>query len=290
MAGRLGIAGFLFFCLWTIATYGLLGAAWAVAVPGGSLRAVPLFAWARAVREAVSDLLPFSQLGGIVVGTRTLIAAGIPPRYVYGALMVDITTEMATQLVYTLFGVALMASLLVDGGAGAALRPAVFGGTGLMIAIVLALFATQRFGLALTARIAGRILPSQAKAFGDFRSILAEVYARRGPVALSFVFNLAGWIASGAGAWIVLHLMAVSLSIWDVLSLEAVIFAVRSAAFMIPGAIGVQEAAYVVAAPLFGLPAEAALALSFAKRAREIALGLPTLLIWQMREARAVAA
>jgi hypothetical protein len=33
--------------------------------------------------------------------------------------------------------------------------------------------------------------------------------------------------------------------------------------------------------PLFGLPAEIGLAVSLLKRAREIALGVPVLLIWQ---------
>jgi len=118
--------------------------------------------------------------------------------------------------------------------------------------------------------------------------VLAGIYARRGAVTLSFLFNLAAWVMSGAAAWLVLRLMAVPISLWDALSLESLIFTLRSVAFMIPGAIGVQEAAYVVAAPLFGLPVEAALALSFAKRAREVVLGLPCLLIWQFGEMRAV--
>ena len=285
---RLGLAGFLLLCLWSVATFGMLGAAWAVAVPAGGIRLLPHFAWARALREAVSDLLPFSQLGGIVVGTRSLTAAGIAPRYVYGALMVDITTEMASQLVYTLFGLALMASLLMDGGAGAGLRLTILGGTGVMVVIILGVFATQRFGPALIMRIAGRVLPARAAAIGDFRGVLAGIYARRGAVTLSFLFNLAAWVMSGAAAWLVLRLMAVPISLWDALSLESLIFTLRSVAFMIPGAIGVQEAAYVVAAPLFGLPVEAALALSFAKRAREVVLGLPCLLIWQFGEMRAV--
>jgi len=51
----------------------------------------------------------------------------------------------------------------------------------------------------------------------------------------------------------------------------------------------VQEVAYALAAPLFGLPPESALALSLAKRARDVAIGLPTLLCWQFAEARHIA-
>lgn len=50
-----------------------------------------------------------------------------------------------------------------------------------------------------------------------------------------------------------------------------------------------QEAGYALAAPLFGLPPETALALSLAKRARELAMGLVTLLGWQLGEVRGLA-
>jgi hypothetical protein len=42
----------------------------------------------------------------------------------------------------------------------------------------------------------------------------------------------------------------------------------------------VQEGGYLLLAPLVGLPPDAALALSLAKRAREILLGAPGLLYW----------
>ena len=41
----------------------------------------------------------------------------------------------------------------------------------------------------------------------------------------------------------------------------------------------VQEAGYAMLAPLFGLPAEMGLAVSLLKRAREIVLGVPALVI-----------
>ena len=288
VARRIGVGGFLLFCLWTMLTFVLLGAAWLAAAPGEPASRLLHFSWARMVREAVSDLLPFSQLGGIVIGTRTLMTAGMATSRVYGSLVVDITTEMAAQLVFTLFGLALMASLLAGDGTAAALRPLILGGTGAMIAAILAFFFAQRAALDLTARIAGHFLPGAAATLVDIRAELAAIYARRGRVALAFGYNLAGWVASGIGAWMVLRLMDVSISVWDVLSLESLIFTLRSVAFAIPGAIGVQEAAYALAAPLFGLPPEAALALSLAKRAREVAIGLPTLLAWQLSEARGV--
>ena len=47
-----------------------------------------------------------------------------------------------------------------------------------------------------------------------------------------------------------------------------------------------QEGVYALLGPLFGLPSEAALALSLLKRARDIAIGVPVLLSWQLVEGR----
>lgn len=277
------------FCAWSLGTFVLLGAAWLAAAPGEQNARIGRFTWARMVREAVSDLLPFSQLGGMVVAARSLSVTGIPTPRIYGSLVVDLTTEMAAQLVYTLFGLALMASLLIGDGAAASLRPAILGGTAVMIGIILFFFVAQRSALDVTGRIGERFIPGSQGAFGDVRAELARIYTQRSRVAAAFGFNLAAWVASGLGGWLALHLMGVPISLWAVLSLESLIFTLRSVAFFIPGALGVQEVAYALAAPLFGLPPESALALSLAKRARDLAIGLPTLLCWQLAEARHIA-
>ena len=53
--------------------------------------------------------------------------------------------------------------------------------------------------------------------------------------------------------------------------------AIRAAGFAIPGSLGVQEGGFLLLAPLAGLRPETALALSLAKRAREVLLGVPGL-------------
>ena len=111
-SARLGALGFAAFCLLTLGTFVLLGAAWLVAAPGKPPGRLGLFAWARMLREAVADLLPFSQLGGLVIGARALTVAGVTPARVYASLIVDMTAEMAAQLVFTLFGLAIIATLL----------------------------------------------------------------------------------------------------------------------------------------------------------------------------------
>ena len=55
---------------------------------------------------------------------------------------------------------------------------------------------------------------------------------------------------------------------------------------MVPGALGALEAGYVLFGAMFGLPADTALAISLSKRVRELALGVPGLLLWQFVEGR----
>jgi uncharacterized membrane protein YbhN (UPF0104 family) len=72
----------------------------------------------------------------------------------------------------------------------------------------------------------------------------------------------------------------------SVVAIESLLFAARNAAFVVPSGLGVQEGVYALLGPLFGLPSEAALALSLLKRARDIAVGVPVLLSWQLVEGR----
>ena len=55
---------------------------------------------------------------------------------------------------------------------------------------------------------------------------------------------------------------------------------------MIPGGLGVQEGGYLMVGNMLGIPPEASLALSLSRRARELAFGVPALLVWPALEGR----
>jgi hypothetical protein len=76
----------------------------------------------------------------------------------------------------------------------------------------------------------------------------------------------------------------------EAVALESLMHALRGVAFMVPWSVGVQEGGYVVVGALFGIGPEAALALSLVKRARDLILGVPALLAWQLVEGRRLAA
>ncbi len=285
-AARTGLGGFALLCLVTIATFVLLGGAWLAAVPGEPLRRIGRFAWARAARDAANYLLPFSQLGALVVGARTLLAGGIGQSRIYAAMIVDLTTEMAAQLLFTLFALWAFGTALAGPHDSAHLLPVLWIGLGIATAIMLAFLILQRPALRFAAFLAVRILPRASLLAEGVGEQLTLVYGRRWRVLVSFLLNFAAWGATAFWSWAALRLMGAEASLWHAAALESAIFALRSAAFFVPGALGVQEAGYTLLAPLVGIDPRAALALSLVKRARDVALGVPTLLIWQAGEMR----
>ncbi len=94
------------------------------------------------------------------------------------------------------------------------------------------------------------------------------------------------WFGGAWGTWLILDFMGHPLPFMSVVAIESLLFAARNAAFIVPSGLGVQEGVYALVGPLFGLPAEAALALSLLKRARDVAIGVPVLLCWQLAEGR----
>ncbi len=280
---RLGPQGFVAYWVYSIAAAVPLGAAWVTAAPPlAPGRHLAAFTWARLVREGASDFLPFSQLGGLVLGARTLIARGFPGALINASMLVDLTTEMASQVVFTLFGIGGFV-LLREHVQGADLLWPILLGTGVLVLLVGGILVAQRWALGFGVAMLSKVGVAGAGVSG-IREELARIYADRPRVLTSLACNLAAWVASASGAWVALRLMGIELPLLHVLVIESLIFTLRSVAFAIPGAIGVQEAAYVLLGPMLGLPAEAALALSLAKRARELLLGLPGLLYLHLSE------
>lgn len=282
----IGWLGMAVFTLWSLGVLTVLGLAWYAVALEEMPRRIPLFIWARTTREAATDVLPFSQLGGLVVGARTLAARGVPEPTIYASMISDLTTEMAAQVLFTLAGVAMLLLVLAHLPVQAGVVPLAIAGAGVMVAIMAAFVFAQRPILSLAGRLGARVLPGSVTAMAAVRTRLDEIYRAPRRVIAAFVLNLIAWIASAAGAWIALRFMGSGATLIDVIALEALIFTLRSVAFAIPGAIGVQEATYALIGPLFGVPPATALALSLLKRARDLVIGVPALIAWQTSEYR----
>ncbi len=281
---RIGVVGFLVYTCCNLLVFIPLGLAWWCVAPGVSARRAMLFPWGRLVREGASDVLPFSQLGGLVVGLRAVQQRGVSEALAIASQIVDLSTEMASQLVYTLFGAAMLTAMLFHASQARTLLWTTLLALLVGSAVLGAIYLLQGKGLDLIASVLGRWISNTRDRTDAVKALLKDIYARPRRLAAGFAFHALSWVLSGTGSWIAFSFIGVHIDLWKVLTLESLMAAVRAVAFMTPGALGFQEGAYVLTAPLFGLPAETALTLSLLKRAKDIVIGAPAVLAWQYVE------
>jgi putative membrane protein len=283
----IGWGGFAIILVYQLALYLLLGACWWVIAPPPRDR-FRAFVWGRLVRDSGSEVLPLSQVGGFVMGARAASLLGPSTAISTATTIVDITIEVLAQLGYTLVGVALLARVHPQ----ATLIYPVASGIALGIVAILGFILLQRRGAALVERmsqqLATRWFPGSTLSAKPLIEAIDRVYAHRGSLALGFFLHLAGWVAKAIEAWLALKLMGIDLGITAVITIESLLYAIRSVAFAVPNAVGVQEGAYVMLGALFGLSPDMALALSLLKRGRDITIGVPVLLCWQALEGGAL--
>ncbi len=268
----------------------LMGASWWVLEhrPTGSSRRggrLARFAWARLIRDSASECLPLSQIGGFVLGARALAVTGVNGMFAAASTVVDVTLELIAQLFYLLLGVFLLWRLHPD---LALLRPLLFG-LAALTAGALVFLALQSRGAGFIERVSARLLSNWSGAKAGTRAIMAElalIHARRGAVLAGVFLHLLCWLANGFEAWLTLALMGHSVRIEAALVIDSLLYGLRSFAFVVPNALGVQEAGYVLLGGLFGLAPHTCLALSLLRRARDLTLGLPALATWQALEGR----
>lgn len=249
------------------------------------LRDAVLTRW---IGESANSLMPAGQLGGPVFMARHLARRGMPLAQAAAVITVSTTLQTFAQILFALLGVLLLGAR-AGGVSEHTLRSMALIASGFLALQIVGFYYLQRRGffsrlLRLVTRLAGSQklsgLMTQAQAID---AAVHETYSRSGPVALSFLASLVGWLIGAGEVYLILFYMGHPVSWVTALLLESLGQAVRGAAFAVPGALGVQETGYVLLAPLAGLTPEVALALSLAKRVRELLLGLPGLLYLHFR-------
>ncbi len=267
---------------WQALTTVLLGLAWSRVVPGWPAGALIR---GRAVRDAATTCLPFSPVGGYVLGARALTLQGMAWPTAAACTVVDVTMEISAQLLFALFG----AAILVFMQPGSALAGPLLTGAAIAAAVTaVAVLARRHIGAGLRG-LGRRLLGEWFHAEGGLDRLQAEftrLAAPRLPLTGGLLLHLAGWFITGLGTWISLRLLGWDGAVLPIIALEALLDAVLAAAFMIPGGAGVQEAGYVALGAAFGVTPELALSVSLLRRARDLLLGVPVLAAWQWLEIR----
>jgi putative membrane protein len=282
----IGWAGFLAIAGIHLAIIALCGTAWFALVPPLRKPALWAFVWGRLVREGGSEVLPLSQIGGFVLGARAVTLAGLSARMAVASVVVDVTMELLSQLAYTGLALGILAALRPQ----SALAVPIAGGLAVAGVVAVLLVLAQRRGFHFVKRITDvmtrRWAHVTASGIAAVQTAIDEIYCRHRGLLAGFFLHLFSWIASAGEVWFALRLMGAPLGPGPVLAIEGLLYAARGAAFAVPSALGVQEGLYVVLGGIFGMGPETALALSLLKRARDLSLGVPSLVVWQLVEGR----
>jgi len=261
---------------------------WRVLAPGRARRSVWWFTWAVWVREAVNALLPVLRVGGEVVSIRMLVTTGVSPALATAGLVVDITLSLLILTVFVASGVVLLA---LGGGGDGALLINLIVGLVLSGAVILGFLAVQRLGMFA---LAGKVLKFVG---GDSHAALAggaarldratrRLWSRRERVLRSLFWQSLSWLSGVGEMWVTLAVLGVDAGWREAFILESLVLGVGNAAFMVPGALGVQEGGFLVIGAALGLSPDVAMATALVRRSRDIVVYSPALAVWALREGR----
>ena len=261
--------------------------AWWALFPKSDRPTLRKLLWMRWIGESVSTLVPSAAVGGDIVRARLAAINGASLPVAAGSVLVDITLGVFTQAAFTVLGVVLLVEVT---GQKNFVRPTLIG-TLIGVVGVAGFYFVQRMGMfRFLAKIIARLANSpewQSLVQGGetLDQTVRALYARRKALIACCAWTIISLVAGSGEIWIALHALDLRATFINALILQSMVLTIRSAAFAVPGGLGVQEGGYLVVGNLLGVPGDAAFALSLIARVRELALGIPGLISWQIFEA-----
>jgi putative membrane protein len=276
----LHISGLLVLVLLHLPIIATMGFAWWLASGSEPPTSVWRFVWARFVRDAAGELLPFLQVGGIVFGLRALgrgrvIAVGAVSASIDGVI------ELAAKLPYTFVSLLVLLALASEPRL-ARLLTLTLAATGVVVAILL--FARHSLSALLEgmARAVSTRWPAvlsleDGPAGFDLQACFRRIMSQRARLWSAFALHLGCWCLGAGEVWVTFRLLGVDLTLWQALAIDGTVVGLRTFGWLVPAAAGVQEASYLLAGAVFGISPATAIAALFARRARDLALGVGVL-------------
>ncbi len=278
---QLGWLGLLVISVLHLPIVALMGLAWWLVT--GKPRTAPLgrVLWARLVRDAGAEVLPFSQLGGFLLGLRALGPRAIDAVHGAASMIVDLVVELAAKLPYVLAGIVV---LIAQAPRSPIARPLV-----IAFALTAAVVAMPLFARGILQRLIGRMARAASRRFApgrafessggrrDFEHALERSVRGRAGLSAGLLLHVLCWFAGAVELWVTFRLLGRALPAPQALAIDSAVAGLRTFGFLVPAAAGVQEASYVLACSVFGLPPALAIAASLARRARDLLLGTVTL-------------
>lgn len=246
--------------------------------------------YAKWVGGSVNWLLPVASIGGELVKARLIARRSVRGTDAGASVIVDKTVQALSVLLWVLVGLCLLLLLEVD----TVLAVAVPLGFALFAAAIWIFLMIQRGGAfgflaghlarATGGEFWGRLAPKADEMDATIRAL----YDRPGRIALAVLLRLAARVVLAGEVWLAAYLMGYPIGLVEAVMLKSLAVAARSAAFAIPGGLGAQEASYMAFGALIDLSPELMLSVSLVTRVRELLIGLPGLVAWQLSEGRSL--
>lgn len=239
------------------------------------------------VGSSVNFLLPVATLGGEFVKARMLTLHSVAGVDAAASAVLDKTVQAISVLLWALVGIAVLAAA---GPADDAMITTAIVGAGLL-ALGIAGFVLVQYAGAFDriSRPVARMSrngkwQSLTAGAADLDATIRALYRRPGAITTSTGLRLAKRAVMAGEVWFVAWLIGYPIGLEEAVLLNSLAVALRSAAFVVPAGLGVQEGGYIVVGALVGLPPDVMLAVSLATRIGELIEGLPGLLAWQHAE------
>jgi putative membrane protein len=270
---------------WQLAVFVALGIAWWVLVPKVAL---PTVIWGRLVREGGRNCLPFSELGGLVFGARAIMLFGVDFTIASASSVADVICEGIALAPFLLFGLIM---LLARAPGSSLLLPVALGLGALLAGGGIAFLSRQNLAKFLRNSVARRLrrwIPESPERVSAVEHAINKLFHRYPRIVCASLLHLHCWFGGGGNVWIAYHLLGATPSLIDALAIESILSGALAVGFLVPAGLAVQELTYVGVGQIFGMPAHISLSLSFIRRVRDIAVGAPSLVLWQGLAARSL--
>ncbi|MDA8389229.1 MAG: lysylphosphatidylglycerol synthase domain-containing protein [Gammaproteobacteria bacterium] len=279
--------GFLWLIPVRLAVVSLNAQAWRALLRAWRRLPLAFLVWVALVRDAINNLLPVFRVGGDAAGLRLLVRRGLAGAPAMATIVVETTTTIFVQILFSLLGVGLLLSYVHHGHVVSDVAYGI--GVAAIVAVVFLVVQTRGRLFARAEKVfmwlSGRGFAGGTEG-GTIDQSIRELYQRPRLIARCGLWQLASLLGGACEVWVIFRILGVTVSPRLAVLFESMIQGLQSAAFIVPGALGVQEGGLVAVGILAGVPMDMALAVSLTRRLRQIAFGVPVLGWWMRSERR----
>lgn len=230
----------------------------------------------RTIGEAFNAITPLGSMGGEPVKAQLLKEHhGLRFRQGLASQVVARTTLTLSLILFLVPGTLF---LYLRDGVSEGFRGSIALGMAVFTALILLFLMFQVTGM--LSRIAGwfdRTFPSAAEPrrwvhfLVDLCDMMSGYYKNHTALCLKSIFYAwLGWVAGIVELWLTLHFLGVSLGWMDLWIIESILQLIRAGSFFIPLSLGAQEGGLILIFLSLGMGGPLGLAVSFARRIREL--------------------